>query len=249
MMEVETSMSAARLAKRLDGVGFSDIVKVRNKVMELRGRGETVHAFHGGEPFFSTADSVKQAMVQAVMEDKTKYAPSSGILPLRKAIVEKLQTRNRMKDVVIDDVIVTVGGAHALWTAFQAVLNGGDEVLIFSPYWTPIADMVRAAEAVPVFVPTEEARRDGVSETLARYATKATRAIYYNTPQNPSGRGVHASRGAAGGSVCAGPRPAGDCRRSLRRPGVWTANISRLPHYREWRSERSRRTPFPRAMR
>ena len=180
-------MSAARLAKRLDGVGFSDIVKVRNKVMELRGRGETVHAFHGGEPFFSTADSVKQAMVQAVMEDKTKYAPSSGILPLRKAIVEKLQTRNRMKDVVIDDVIVTVGGAHALWTAFQAVLNGGDEVLIFSPYWTPIADMVRAAEAVPVFVPTEEARRDGVSETLARYATKATRAIYYNTPQNPSG--------------------------------------------------------------
>ena len=187
MIEVEAMTHAARLAKRLDGVGFSDIVKVRNKVMELRARGEVVHAFHGGEPFFATAENVKQAMMQAVIEDRTKYAPSSGILPLRKAIVEKLQTRNGMKQAVVDDVIVTVGGAHALWTAFQAVLDVGDEVLVFSPYWTPIADMVRAAEAIPIFVPTEEARRDGLAATLARYATKATRAVYYNTPQNPSG--------------------------------------------------------------
>jgi aspartate aminotransferase len=184
---IDTTVKAARLAKRLNDVGFSDIVKVRNKVMELRARGETVHAFHGGEPFFATADAVKQAMVQAVVEDRTKYAPSSGILPLRKAIVEKLQTRNRMQDVVVDDVIVTVGGAHALWTSFQAVLDAGDEVLVFSPYWTPIADMVRAAEATPIFVPTAEARKEGLAATLARYATKATRAIYYNTPQNPSG--------------------------------------------------------------
>jgi aspartate aminotransferase len=184
---IDTTVKAARLAKRLDQVGFSDIVKVRNKVMELRARGETVHAFHGGEPFFATGDAVKQAMVQAVVEDRTKYAPSSGILPLRKAIVEKLQTRNRMQDVVVDDVIVTVGGAHALWTSFQAVLDAGDEVLVFSPYWTPIADMVRAAEATPIFVPTEEARKEGLAATLERYATRATRAIYYNTPQNPSG--------------------------------------------------------------
>jgi aspartate aminotransferase len=179
--------SAARLAKRLEHVGFSDIVKVRNKVMELRASGQSVHAFHGGEPFFPTPESVKQALEQAVVEDKTKYAPSSGILPLRKAIVEKLRTRNLMHDVSVDDVIVTVGGAHALWVSFQAVLDAGDEVLVFSPYWTPIADMVQAAEATPVFVPTGEARREGLEKTLAKYATPATRAIYYNTPQNPSG--------------------------------------------------------------
>lgn len=182
-----TPNSSARLAKRLEHVGFSDIVKVRNRVIELRSSGHTVHAFHGGEPFFSTAEPVKQALVQAVVEDRTKYAPSSGIAPLRNAIVEKLRTRNQMRDVSVDDVIVTVGGAHALWVSFQAVLDAGDEVLIFSPYWTPIADMVRAAEAVPVFVPTEEARREGLAKTLAKYATPATRAIYYNTPQNPSG--------------------------------------------------------------
>jgi aspartate aminotransferase len=183
----QTPLQSGRLAKRLEQVGFSDIVKVRNKVMELRANGQTVHAFHGGEPFFATGDAVKHAMAQAVIEDKTKYAPSSGVLPLRLAIVEKLRARNQMPDVTVDDVIVTVGGAHALWVSFQAVLNPGDEVLVFSPYWTPIADMVRAAEAKPVFVPTNEARNEGMQRTLEKYATGGTRAIYYNTPQNPSG--------------------------------------------------------------
>jgi len=168
-------------------VGFSDIVKVRNRVMELRANGETVHAFHGGEPFFPTDETVKRALTQAAVEDKTKYAPSSGILLLRQAMAEKLRWRNGMRYVAVDDVIVTVGGAHALWVSFQAVLDPGDEMLVFSPYWTPIADMVRAAEAVPVFVPTREARSEGLAKTLAKYATAATRAIYYNTPQNPSG--------------------------------------------------------------
>ena len=168
-------------------MGFSDIVKVRNRVMELRASGHAVHAFHGGEPFFPTAEPIKQALIQAAVEDKTKYAPSSGIPALRKAITEKLRTRNQMQDVSVDDVIVTVGGAHALWVSFQAVLDAGEEVLIFSPYWTPIADMVRAAEALPVFVSTEDARREGLAKTLAKYTTPATRAIYYNTPQNPSG--------------------------------------------------------------
>ena len=185
--KTSTTGGFARLSKRLERVGFSDIVKVRNRVLELRGSGQIVHAFHGGEPFFSTAEPIKQALVQAAVEDKTKYAPSSGIPALRTAIVDKLKARNQMPDISVDDVIVTVGGAHALWVSFQAVLDAGDEVLIFSPYWTPIADMVRAAEAVPIFVPTEEARREGLQKALARYATTATRAIYYNTPQNPGG--------------------------------------------------------------
>ncbi len=182
-----TLPGSARLAHRLDEVGFSDIVKIRNKVMDLRAHGETVHAFHGGEPFFATPEAVKQALVQAVAEDRTKYAPSSGILPLRKAIADKLQSRNAMAGAGAEDVIVTVGGAHGLWVTFQAVLNPGDEVLVFSPYWTPIADMVRAAGALPIFVPTIEARAHGIAATLQRYASSTTRAVYYNTPQNPSG--------------------------------------------------------------
>ncbi len=181
-----TKNKSLQLAKRLDEVGFSDIVQVRNKVMELRATGQTVHAFHGGEPFFDTPEKVKYAMMKAIVENKTRYAPSSGIEPLREALARKLQTKNHIA-AKAEDVIVTAGGAHALFVAFQAVLNPGDDVLLFSPYWTPIRDMVTGAEARALLVPTASARRNGLTKILEQFSTPHTKAIYYNTPQNPSG--------------------------------------------------------------
>ncbi len=181
-----TRKSGLRLAKRLDEVGFSDIVQIRNKVLELRASGQTVHTFHGGEPFFDTPEPIKYAMMKALVENKTRYAPSSGIDPLRTALAKKLQTRNAI-EATAEDVIVTAGGAHALHVAFQAVLNPGDDVLLFSPFWTPIRDMVTGAEARALLVPTATARRTGLSKTLEQFSTPHTRAIYYNTPQNPAG--------------------------------------------------------------
>lgn len=178
--------SGVRVAKRLDEVGFSDIVVIRNKVMELRAAGQAVHAFHGGEPFFETPEVIKHALDAAAEENKTRYAPSSGIEPLRTALVEKLSERNGV-EATPDHVIITVGGAHALYCAFHAVLDPGSDCLLFSPYWTPIADMIRGTEARPVFVPTATARRTGLTATLEQLTTPETRAIYYNTPQNPSG--------------------------------------------------------------
>jgi aspartate aminotransferase len=183
---VSSRKNGLRVAKRLDEVGFSDIVQVRNKVMELRASGEAVHAFHGGEPFFETPEEIKYAMARALIENRTKYAPSSGIVPLREAIVDKLKSRNNL-NASVDEVIVTAGGAHALHAAFQAVLDPGDDVLLFSPYWTPIRDMITLAEARPVLVPTATARRNGLTKTLEHFTTPKARAIYYNTPQNPTG--------------------------------------------------------------
>jgi aspartate/methionine/tyrosine aminotransferase len=179
-------MSAIRLAKRLEEVGFSDIVQVRNKVMDLRAAGQKVFAFHGGEPFADTPDVVKQALFEATAQGKTKYAPSSGIDLLRKALAEKLRAKNHLH-VTPDDVIVTMGGAQALYASFQAVLDPGCDVLLFSPYWTPIRDMITGAQARPLFVPTAAARRSGITKALEQLTTPNTRAIYYNTPQNPSG--------------------------------------------------------------
>jgi aspartate/methionine/tyrosine aminotransferase len=177
---------AMRVAKRLDEVGFSDIVLVRNKVMELRAAGQKVHAFHGGEPFFETPTRVKYALLSAVVENKTRYAPSSGIEPLRHAIAAKLKERNGL-EVSAEHVIVTAGGAHALYIAFQAVLDPGDDVLLFSPYWTPIREMITSCQARALLVPTATARSSGLTRTLEDFTTPNTRAIYYNTPQNPSG--------------------------------------------------------------
>jgi aspartate/methionine/tyrosine aminotransferase len=175
-----------RLAKRLDEVGFSDIVQIRNKVMGMRAEGLHVHALHGGEPYFETPEAIKFAAIKALVENQTRYAPSSGLLPLRKALVNKLSTKNGIH-VTADELIVTVGGSHGLYAAFQSVLDPGDDALVFSPYWTPIGDLVTGAQARPLLVPTITARRNGIRNTLEQFSTPRTRAIYYNTPQNPSG--------------------------------------------------------------
>ena len=185
-MQTLTTSTTNRLASRLDEVGFSDIVAIRNRIMDLRAKGATVHQFEGGEPYRSTPDYIKNAMTLALSENRTRYAPSSGIPELRRAIADKLRDRNRIL-VSEQNIIVVNGGMQGLFGAFQSVVNLSDEVLIFSPYWTPIKDLVGHCQGHLVLVPTEEARANGFRQTLARYATGKTRAIYYNTPANPSG--------------------------------------------------------------
>jgi aspartate aminotransferase len=154
--------------------------------MELRAGGATVYQFEGGEPYVFTPEYIKEAMTQALNENKTRYAPSSGIPELRAAIADKLRERNRIPAREAN-VIVLNGGMQGLFGAFQTTINPGEEVLVFSPYWTPIKDLIAHCQGRTVLVPTKEARREGFRETLARYATPHTRAIYYNTPQNPTG--------------------------------------------------------------
>lgn len=181
-----TSPTVLRLASRLDEVGFSDIVKIRNRIMELRSQGAMVYQFEGGEPFMTTPEPIKDALKQALDENKTRYAPSSGIQELRTVIANKLRTKNRIP-AQDSDVIVVNGGMQGLFGAFQSTVNPGDEVLLFSPYWTPIKDLIAHCEGKAVFVPTSEARESGFEKTLSRYSTNRTKVIYYNTPQNPSG--------------------------------------------------------------
>jgi aspartate aminotransferase len=183
---VTTSPTVFRLASRLEAVGFSDIVKIRNKVMELRTQGAPVYQFEGGEPFMSTPDPIKEALKRAVDENKTRYAPSSGIPELRQAIAAKVREKNGIP-IGESDIIVLNGGMQGLFGTFQSTIDPDDEVLLFSPYWTPIKDLIAHCQARIVLVPTHEARAEGFKATLARYTTSRTRALYYNTPQNPTG--------------------------------------------------------------
>ena len=180
------SPTVFRLASRLDDIGFSDIVNIRNRIMKLRSEGATVYQFEGGEPYMNTPEFVKEAMVLALNENKTRYASSSGIPELRAAIADKLRAKNNIP-AQANHVIVMNGGMQGLFGAFQSVVNPGEEVLVFSPYWTPIKDLIAHCQGKAILVPTSEARANGFEKTLARYASDRTRAIYYNTPQNPSG--------------------------------------------------------------
>lgn len=183
---VTTSPKVFNLASRLQDVGFSDIVKIRNRIMELRAQGASVYQFEGGEPFMPTPQPIKDAIQTALDENKTRYAPSSGIPELRAVIAHKLQLKNRIP-AHDNDVVIMNGGMQGLFGAFQSVINPGEEVLMFSPFWTPIKDLIAHCQARMTLVPTHEARSEGFPETLARYTTEKTKAIYYNTPQNPSG--------------------------------------------------------------
>jgi aspartate aminotransferase len=155
--------------------------------MEMRARGQRVLQLEGGEPFMTTPDFVKEAMRRALDANQTRYAASSGIADLLDALRGKLARKNRL-EVTTNDIIVTSGGAHGLFCAFQATVNPGDEVMFFAPYWTPIRDQVSYAGGVAVRVPWDDVRgRGDLRETLEAHWTPRVRVIYVNSPANPSG--------------------------------------------------------------
>ena len=178
--------SFPRPARRFESVGFSEIVRVRNRVMELLAAGQKVWRFEGGEPWMNTPEPVKAAMGAALERNQTRYAPSSGIPELRRAILAKARERNGIPCDEESPVVVN-GGMQGLFAAFATLLDPGDEVLMFSPYWTPIVDLIAYHQAKVVLVPTDEARREGLAKALARRATSKTKVLYWNCPNNPTG--------------------------------------------------------------
>ena len=173
-------------ASRFASVGFSEIVQVRNRVMELLAAGEKVWRFEGGEPYMATPEPVKEAMGRALARNQTRYAPSSGIPELRRAILEKVRNKNGIPADEESPIVVN-GGMQGLFAAFATLLDPGDEALLLSPYWTPIVDVIAYHGAKPVLVPTAEARRDGLTAALAKRKTSKTKLVYWNSPTNPTG--------------------------------------------------------------
>jgi aspartate/methionine/tyrosine aminotransferase len=177
------------VAQRSSLLGFSDIVRIRNRVLAMRESGHRVLQLEGGEPFMATPAFVKEAMRAALDANQTRYAPSSGVPQLLEALRAKLARKNAV-EVTTNDLIVTSGGAHGLFCAFQASVSPGDEVMFFAPYWTPIQDQVRFSGGVPVRVPWDDIRDgdgDAMRVALESRHTPRTRVIYVNTPANPSG--------------------------------------------------------------
>jgi aspartate aminotransferase len=173
-------------ALRFDSVGFSEIVRVRNRVLDLLALGEKVWRFEGGEPYMPTPPPIRDAMTRALQRGETRYAPSSGIPELRTAIVAKVARKNGIP-ADRDSPIVVNGGMHGLFASFATLVNPRDEVMLLSPYWTPIVDVITYHGGVPVLVSTAAARRDGLFRTLEQAVTDKTKVLYWNSPTNPTG--------------------------------------------------------------
>lgn len=176
-----------KLAKRIDSVRPSPTLAITAKAKELKAKGVDVVGFGAGEPDFDTPKAIKQAAVQALDQGFTKYTPTSGIPELREAVCARIAQQHGLS-YKPNEVIVSCGGKHALFNIFQALLDPGDEVVIFAPYWVSYADMVRLAEGVPVIVETRH--QDGFEPRAAdiqRAITGRTRAVVVNSPSNPTG--------------------------------------------------------------
>jgi aspartate aminotransferase len=176
-----------RLAKRLDAVKPSPTLAITAKAKELKAKGIDVVGFGAGEPDFDTPGAIKQAAIQAIDQGFTKYTPTNGIPELREAIAKRIAQEHGIA-YKATEVLVSCGGKHALYNLFQALLNPGDEVVIFAPYWVSYADMVRLADGVPVIVPTRH--EDGFEpshEAIKAAIGPKTRAVIVNSPSNPTG--------------------------------------------------------------
>ena len=184
-----TGLAAERLpAHRLDDISFGKIVQIRESLLTAQAKGARVIRFESGDPSFSVAPHVLAAIAAAAAAGKTHYVPNDGIPELRSALAEKLRMKNGIAGATAHDVFLTNGAMHALYVTFAALLAGGDEVIIPDPMWTEVAENIRLAGARPVRVPL--AASDDYAydpDAIAAAVTPATRAIFVNSPHNPTG--------------------------------------------------------------
>lgn len=175
------------ISQRAQRTSPSPTLAITAKARKMREEGIDVLSFGAGEPDFDTPEFIKEAAITALREGFTKYTPTAGIEPLRKAICEKLWRDNGLK-YEPNQIIVTCGGKHALYNTFQVICDPGDEVLIPAPYWVSYPEMVKLADGVPVYVYADESTNfvptvDAIREKI----TPRTRAIVINSPCNPTG--------------------------------------------------------------
>ncbi|GIX43181.1 MAG: aminotransferase [Leptospiraceae bacterium] len=175
------------LAKRMNHISPSMTLAITAKAKELKAQGKDVVGFGAGEPDFDTPDNIKNAAIEAIKKGFTKYTPVGGIPELKKAIIEKYEKEYQLS-YNMKEVTVSCGGKQVLFNLFFAILNPGDEVIIFSPYWVSYIDIVQFAEGKPVIVSTKSQNQFLPDiENLKNAITPKTKAIIINSPSNPTG--------------------------------------------------------------
>lgn len=175
------------ISKRALAVAPSTTLEITARAVELKNAGKDVISFGAGEPDFDTPEEIKAAAISALNEGFTKYTATSGILPLREKLAEKLREENGLS-YMASQIIVTNGGKQAIYNALQAILEEEDEVLIFAPYWLSYPEMIRLAGGKPVVVETRlEEKYYPDLEKVREKITGKTKAMIINSPCNPTG--------------------------------------------------------------
>lgn len=175
------------LANKIKSLTPSPTLAISATAAQLKKEGHDVIGLGVGEPDFNTPDYITAAAKQAIDEGRTKYTPAGGLIELKEVISQKLKQDNQL-DYMTDEIIVTTGAKHALYTLFQVLLNEGEEVIVPAPYWVSYPEQIKLAGGNPVIVNTLEDKQFKLTpEQLEAAITQKTKALIINSPSNPTG--------------------------------------------------------------
>jgi aspartate aminotransferase len=181
------NMTTSIVASRLGQVKPSASIAAKAKADALRAAGQEIIDFTVGEPDFPTPGHIVEAGSKALRQGHTRYTASAGTLPLRNAIIGKLQRENSLT-YALSEIVVGSGAKHIIFNAFTASLNAGDEVIIPAPYWVSYPEMVLINGGVPKIVDCPAASGFKITPAALEQAiTSRTRWLVLNSPNNPTG--------------------------------------------------------------
>ena len=177
-----------QISKRVKAIAPSMTLAVSAKAKAMKAAGVDVVGFGAGEPDFRTPEHVCEAAVKAIRDGHHGYVvPSSGLADLKRAVADYLE-RVCGLSYKPEEVIITCGGKHALYEAFLATLEPGDEAVLPSPYWVSYPEMIRLAGAKDVIVHAGADRGFKITpKQLAAAITPRTKVVVLNSPSNPTG--------------------------------------------------------------
>ncbi len=175
------------LSNRVNRIGMSPTMKMAGMAKSLAAQGHDVIDLSVGEPDFPTPEYIVKACKTALDKGQTKYTANAGLPELKKAIIEKLQKENGVA-YQPDEILISPGAKTSLYNLSVALFDDGDEVVIPAPYWVTYIAQVQLAKATPIVIQTDE--KDDFKlrpEALKQALTPKTKAIFINSPSNPTG--------------------------------------------------------------
>ncbi|MDD6916354.1 MAG: pyridoxal phosphate-dependent aminotransferase [Eubacteriales bacterium] len=176
-----------KISKKASAISPSPTLAIDSKFKEMKKEGIPVVGFGAGEPDFNTPENIKNAGIEAIKNNITKYTPASGTLELKAAVCQKLK-RDTGLEYSTSNIVISNGGKHSLTNTFTCICDPGDEVILPAPYWVSYPEMIKLADAVPVIIEgAEENNFKFTAEQLESAITSKTRALVLNTPSNPTG--------------------------------------------------------------
>lgn len=177
------------LSDRILNMEESATLAMAKKARELKSQGIDIIGLSLGEPDFKTPKHIQEAAKAAIDEGKYfSYPPVAGYQDLREAIAKKLREENNISEAKAENIVVSTGAKHSIANTFMCLINEGDEVVIFSPYWVSYAEIIKLAGGVPVLIEgTLENNFKATAEQLEAALTDKTKAIIYSSPCNPTG--------------------------------------------------------------